>query len=105
MPQWIRLDLARPARVNEIRITFDTDLEFNAWRNRLAEELVRDYVVEGTRDGRSWRVLARVADNYMRQRVHRIGPVELSAVRVTVLATHGSDEANVFEIRIKGVTE
>lgn len=101
LPQWIRLDLARPSEVSEIRLTFDTDLEFNAWHNRAGDELVRSYVVEGSADGEKWTVLADETDNFMRHRVHRFPPRTLSAVRLTVRATYGCEAANVFEIRIK----
>ena len=100
LPQWIRLDFPKPVMAHEIRLTFDTDLEFNAWRMRTAGELVRDYVVEGTADGRTWFALAEEHDNFMRQRIHRFDAVRLLAVRLTVRKTYGLDEANVFEIRV-----
>ena len=99
LPQWIRLDFPQACEVREVRLTFDTDLEFNAWRYRIADELVRDYVVEGTADGETWFALADERDNYMRCRVHRFPPRTLKAIRLTVTATYGADEANVFEIR------
>jgi len=99
LPQWIRLDFPDRVPVHEVRLTFDSDLEFSAWRKRIADELVKDYVLEGSSDGREWRVLAEVNGNFMRQRIHTFPSVLLRSLRLTVRATHGYDEANVFEIR------
>ena len=85
-----------------MRLTFDTDLEFNAWRYRIADELVSDYVVEGTSDGVSWFRMASERGNYMRHRVHRVAPAKVRAIRLTVISTHGAQQANVFEIRAYG---
>ena len=100
LPQWIRLDLPETVEVREVRLTFDTDLEFNAWLCRRAEELVKDYVLEGSTDGTEWFTLADVTDNFQRRRVHAFAPVRLKSVRLTVKATYGAPEANVFEVRI-----
>ena len=100
LPQWVRLDFPEPVDVREVRLTFDSDLEFNAWRFRIAEELVSDYEVEVSEDGESWRRIVDERGNFMRQRVHRVPPVQAKALRVTVRATHGSEEANIFEVRV-----
>lgn len=100
LPQWIRLDFPEAVEMREIRLTFDSDLEFNAWRFRVAEELVRDYDIECTVDGRTWVKLVEERGNFQRHRVHAISPVKAKALRVTVRATHGAPEANIFEIRV-----
>jgi len=100
LPQWIRLDFPEPVEAREVRLTFDSDLEFNAWLCRQAEELVRDYAVEGSADGESWFTLAEDRDNFLRHRVHRFPPQKLKAIRLTIRATYGAPEANVFEIRV-----
>ena len=87
------------ADVREVRLTFDTDLEFNAWLYRRAEELVKDYALEGSADGERWFTLADVEGNFQRHRIHRFAPRRLKALRLTVKATYGAPEANVFEIR------
>ncbi len=102
LPQWIRLDFPKPAEVGEVRLTFDSDLEFNAWLHRIAEELVKDYSLEGSADGESWTTLADVTGNFQRHRVHRFAPRRLKSLRLTVKATYGAPEANVFEIRAYG---
>ena len=99
LPQWVRLDFPEAAEVREVRLTFDTDLEFNAWLYRRAEELVKDYALEGSADGETWFTLADVEGNFQRHRIHRFAPRTLKAIRLTVKATYGAPEANVFEIR------
>ena len=100
LPQWVCLDFPKPVEVREVRIVFDSDLEFNAWLCRIAEELVKDYVLEGSADGKTWFVLADEKGNFQRHRIHRFAPVRLKALRLTVVATYGSEEANVFAIRV-----
>ena len=100
LPQWIRLDFPKPVEAREVRIVFDSDLEFNAWLCRRAEELVKDYVLEGSADGKTWFALADEKGNFQRHRIHRFAPVRLKALRLTVAATYGSEEANVFAVRV-----
>jgi len=100
LPQWLRLDFPGSTVIREIRLTFDSDLEFNAWRFRTAEELVSCYDVEGSADGENWFRLAEVRGNIMRHRVHRVRPTAVKALRISILKTHGSEEANLFEVRV-----
>ena len=100
LPQWIRLDFPDHTTIREVRLTFDSDLEFNAWRFRVAEELIADYVIEGSSDGVAWTRLAEVRGNFQRHRIHRLQPVQVKALRVTVTATHGASQANLFEVRV-----
>jgi hypothetical protein len=63
-------------------------------------ETVRDYFLEGRVQG-AWRTLTEVNGNWSRRRVHPfIQPVRLTALRLTVTATHGLDHARVCEIRV-----
>ena len=82
-----------------MRLTFDSDLEFNAWRFRVAEELAASYVLEGSVDGKTWFQLAEERGNFMRHRIHRMSPVKVKALRLSILETHGSEVANLFEMR------
>ena len=109
-PQSLTLTLSGAAPVQEVRLTFDTDLSHeiqpslikNVKKRQvkgLPHELVRDYDVELLLGG------AVVAGREMRdngQRLNRLafdGTV-CDAVRVTVRATHGCPEARIFEIRV-----
>jgi hypothetical protein len=46
--------------------------------------------------------VARVEGNHQRLRRHDFEPVEAAAVRVHVLATNGSENASVYEVRCYG---
>ena len=109
-PQSLTLTLSGAAPVQEVRLTFDTDLSHeiqpslikNVKKRQvkgLPHELVRDNDVELLLGG------AVVAGREMRdngQRLNRLafdGTV-CDAVRVTVRATHGCPEARIFEIRV-----
>ena len=61
-------------------------------------ETVRDYrIVATTATGTV--ELCDVAGNYQRLRRHSFEPVRVNGIRLHVLATNGSDEARVYEIR------
>lgn len=107
---WIELRWDPPVRVGRVQITFDTgfhrELTLSASdgvTGRMVRgpqpETVRDYRLTGT-DARGGRVLlAEVVGNFQRLCRHRFEPLELRSLRLQVLATNGSEEARVFEIR------
>ena len=108
LPQWVQVDLPEARRVSEIHITFDTGFarplsltqsdHFNARMVRGPQpETVRDYVIEGLVDG-EWKRLAQEGGNYQRKLIHR-GSATVTALRLTVLATNGDEQARVFELR------
>ncbi len=112
LPQWLRVDLPRPAPVDEIHLTFDSgfirpltlthDDGFNARMIRGPQpETVRDYTIEARVEG-EWRRVVEVKGNYQRKIVHRIEPVTADSVRLTVHATNGDPSARVFEVRLYG---
>lgn len=112
LPQWLQVDLPRPAPIDEIHLTFDSgfvrpltlthDDRFNARMIRGPQpETVRDYTIEARVEG-VWRRVIEVEGNYQRKIVHRIEPVTADSVRLTVHATNGDPSARVFEIRLYG---
>ncbi|MCI8679757.1 MAG: FAD-dependent oxidoreductase [Oscillospiraceae bacterium] len=106
----LTLKLAQPARVGQVRLTFDPNLtrEIMPSMTRnvrarqvkgLPPELVRDYRVEALRDGET--VWSRTVTGNG-QRLNVLEPEEApvcDALRITVLATHGLDSARIFEVR------
>ena len=50
-------------------------------------------------DGKAWKEVAAVKDNFLRHRVHNFPKQAASKVRLTVDATNGDSSARVFEIR------
>jgi hypothetical protein len=110
---WLELAWDSPRTLGHVQITFDTGFHreltltasdgHNAHMIRAPQpETVRDYTVSlRTPDGRSMEV-ARVEGNHQRLRRHDFEPVEAAAVRVHVLATNGSENASVYEVRCYG---
>ena len=100
-PQTLTIELQRPALVDEVRLTFDSDLNpIDFVGDPLPPTLVKAYAVEGF-DGKEWSVLADVRRNGLRHRVHGFAPRVLTAVRLRVDATWGSPSARVFEVRVQ----
>ena len=108
-PQSITLTLAKKTALREVRLTFDTDLSHEIQptliknvRKRqvkyLPLELVRDYDVELLSGGE---VVERreVRDNGQRLNVLGFENTECDAIRVTVRANYGCEDARIFEIR------
>ncbi|MBI1321149.1 MAG: FAD-dependent oxidoreductase [Candidatus Hydrogenedens sp.] len=110
-PAWLELRWDTPQRISEIQITFDSGfqreltLSENAGvRKRVVAgpqpETVADYGIEYQRSGDSdWQPLAKITGNFQRLRRHRFDTVNAAAIRLTVTATNGADEARVYEIR------
>jgi hypothetical protein len=107
---WIELAWPSPQRIGRVQITFDTgfhrELTLSASDSVTRRtvrgpqpETMRDYRLVGVRPDGSRMTLVEVAGNVQRLRRHDVEPVELAALRLEVLATNGSDEARVFEVR------
>jgi hypothetical protein len=108
LPAALALELAAPAPVREIHLTFDSGFEreliltpshhhqkHSAPRGAQAS-LVRHYRVKV--DGV---VVHEETGNTLRKRVHRLAaPLTGSRVEVECLATHGEPFARVFEVRV-----
>jgi hypothetical protein len=111
LPAWIQLHWEEPVPVSEVQLIFDTGMhrvltlthsDAYAARMRWGQpqpETVRDYAIEAMCGGQ-WQTLMEVKDNYQRRRVHKVKPSgTVSAIRVTVTATNGLNQARIFEIR------
>lgn len=110
-PAWLALSWQKPQRVSEVQLTFDSGFtreltltssdSINRGILRAAQpETLRNYAVEGRKPGSSeWTVLATVKDNHQRLRRHKFPQQDLEAVRITVHATNGADNARIFEVR------
>lgn len=106
LPAWIELSWSSPQTIREIHLTFDSGLQreltlsaSDSTTSKVVRapqpELVRNYEVR--LDGRN---ALTVVDNVLRKRIHRFPtPVAVERLRVHVHATHGLEEARIFEIR------
>jgi hypothetical protein len=109
-PAWIELKWAKPQRVSQVQLTFDTGFRrqltltaqnsANIGIKRAAQpETVKDYSVIGHSQDGAKLVLASVKGNFQRLNRHRFDPVELQSLRIEVQSTNGDSLARVFEIR------
>ncbi len=101
LPQWIRLDFAKPAAIAQVRITFNSDLQQRKPDFPMPRTLVKAYRVE-VLSGGEWRCVAEVKDNWRRLAVHDFPLCEATALRVVVTETWGDPRAQIFEIRAYG---
>lgn len=84
-----------------VELIFDTNLDaLNIYA--IQEECVRDYLLEGIRDGKT-AVLAEISGNYLRFRKHIFEPRLLDGLRLTVKASNGAPSARVYQIRAYSV--
>lgn len=111
LPAWIEIRWDQPVAIREIVLVFDTGLhrlltlsqadgytQKMLW-GRPQPETVRDYVLAGLAS-EGWRDFVRVTDNYQRRVMHGLEQAEaVTALRLTVHATHGLDHARVVEVR------
>lgn len=99
LPQSIELKLPKPAALNTVYLTFDTDMNAPFHTVPLPAECVRDYTLSCLVGGQ-WKPVAEVEGNFQRRHVHRFDPLTTDRVRLTVRATNGAPAARVFEIRL-----
>ena len=106
----LRLSLAAPSPVREVRLTFDTDLSHEIMpsitrlvRERqvkgLPHELVKDYVVTLKRGGKTVEERL-VRGNGQRLNVLSFAGTLCDEVEIRVDATYGLDSARIFEVRV-----
>ena len=98
LPQWVRLDFAKPAAIRQVRITFNSDMQPTAPSAPMPPSLAKSYFVE-VLSGGEWVKVAEEGGNIRRLAVHDFAPREAEAVRVTVTATYGDRSAQIFEVR------
>lgn len=98
MPQWIELKFPKPAKLNTVYLTFDTEMNSRSHDQALVPQCVKDYRLEA-HDGQKWVELAAVEGNYQRRRTHRFPEIAAEKLRLTVTATNGDPSARVFEVR------
>lgn len=106
----LSLALPRPARVAQVRLTFDPNLSrplkitlsskrMGQQRPGVPAELVKDCEVGLWKDGALVRS-GKIRGNHRRLAVLDFEPTECDRVTVTVTATNGAANARIFEIRV-----
>ena len=100
LPATLEFHWPSPIACNMVQFTFDTNANYRVFDPLFRyPECVKDYHVE-CRDGGVWRELLDIAGNYVRRRVHRFQRIQTDAIRLTILATNGSPNARVYEVRV-----
>lgn len=97
LPQAVTLTWPQPVEVQEVRLTFNSDLMPTA-PAFMPEQLVKSYAVEVLVNG-AWETVAEETENWRRLAVHRFAARHVTALRVVCRATWGSPSAQIFEIR------
>ena len=108
LPAHHALELPAPAAIREVHLTFDTHFEkelvlsmSDHHTNKSAPRAAQPETVKAYRLLLDGQVIAEIADNYLRKRIHVLPtPVTGRKLELEVLATHGTPAARVFEVRI-----
>lgn len=100
---WVKLDWQNKITMNEVIITFDTDLSLT---NETMPEFysspqcVKDYSIEIFGDNGNLEHKVTIFDNYQRQRIHQLPNIKGKTLKLTVLKTNGGKEFGIYEIRV-----
>ncbi len=107
LPATLELRFEAPLEIAEIHLTFDSGFQRELTlspSDQVTRHLVRGPQPELARTYRLYAgetLLHEESDNYLRKRVHRLPkPVTTDRLSLEVLATHGVEEARLFEIRL-----
>ncbi|MCL2034814.1 MAG: FAD-dependent oxidoreductase [Oscillospiraceae bacterium] len=110
---WLQLELESEKDIKEVYLTFDSNLSreitisindevLARQSERTPPELVKDYRLDFLSDGNVVCTQS-VAENHQRHNVISLeNPVSCNQVRLTILATHGLEQAIVYEVRLYG---
>ncbi len=104
-PEWLTLAWDEAHAVRRVDLLFDSSLDFTfaqSWEGyprRAIPALVRDYVLYTQDEDGVWHERIRERDNYQRHRTHTFEAESVRALKLEILATHGIDRAQVYDIR------
>ncbi|MAG36611.1 MAG: pyridine nucleotide-disulfide oxidoreductase [Dehalococcoidia bacterium] len=101
-PQWLELDFGQTVRLDQVELTFDSnlDLPFREPKEAPITTLVRDYrLLAQPASGAPWEDVLAESGNYQRRRVHRLEDRAVRRLRLEVTATNGAPVARVAEVR------
>ncbi|MEO6923909.1 MAG: discoidin domain-containing protein, partial [Bryocella sp.] len=102
LPQWLQLAWDSPQEFSKVVVTFPGHLlrEYHAYAPFYRDpQCVRDYDVQLSSDGASWRTVAEVRENYQRRNTIEFERESASYLRILVLATNGDPSAAIYEVR------
>lgn len=100
-PQWLELAWPRTVCLAQIELVFPGHLlrEVHAYPPFFRDpQTPRDYRLEAWID-ECWQTIHAESGNYHRHRVHKVGEVTTSRLRVVIEATNGDPSAALYEVR------
>ena len=102
LPQWLELRWPTVQTIRTVIISFDTNLDLRTDQRpafHRTPECVRDWRLLARTDG-GWRELYAESGNFLRHREVTVPATTTDTLRLEVLATNGSPEARVYEVRV-----
>jgi hypothetical protein len=112
-PAWLELSWDKPQKLRMVQLVFDTGFHRELTLTSAAShqkgivrspqpETARDYQVILRAPDDSLHPVANIQGNHQRLRRHYFDPQEVSAVRIQISTTNGSDTARIYEVRCYG---
>ena len=106
-PEWVELRWDGPQRLRSVHLYFDGQFDTNLiWPPPLGvfgcgvlPSIVKRYEVTLRTDA-GWKTVVEVDENYHYRRIHELGDIQASALRLYVYETNGVAEARVYGIRV-----
>jgi hypothetical protein len=105
-PEWLELTWTRPRHITSVQVLFDSALHFHFWQSwqgyavNAIPSIVKDYRVIAKREDASEVVIAEVANNFHRNRVHNCDLTGVVQIRLECWSTNGVDRAQVYAVRV-----
>ena len=105
-PEWIQFDFKKIQIINEVRITFDDDvnedlinLHHHYTKHSRMPELVKDFKISVLSEG-LWKEVVVILENRKRHIIINFDePIETDAIKIELLNTNGSQYFSVYEVR------
>lgn len=109
---WICLSWEQVIRIDRIQLVFDSNLSVEIMQSlsqwcidkqsrQVPDTIISDYQIEFLRAGHTVAVHT-YTKNHQRLCIHSFDSITCDTVKVTVLASGGSENAGIFEIRVYG---
>ncbi len=104
--EWIQLSWQKPIDIQEMQLVWNDDvneyfnnLHFYRTPFEIMPELVKDYDIEVLQEG-SWQKVIHKKENRQRKNSHFVKESNVTALRVKINQTNGSERAELIELRV-----
>ena len=105
-PEFVELHWEKSQSISRIDLVFDACLEYAFPSHPLAlprmamPTIPRSYRIYRSGESGHWRELLSVEDNFLGFRSHEFDPIEVKAIEIEILGTHGHRRAQIYQTRI-----